>query len=277
MINKTDLWDKYNSPILDDIKHDLDDYKSTLLTHFQIKTPSGLHDSLRSVHMAISLLNGYGHDAFFNQPDISSELHALSIHLLNRAIISSFQGDYSLSRFALRGSLELTGKEMALLNSKVPRDKFSNNLEENISSFKKTIFSRADLRTQSLKNHNYPLTHKKRVKASFKKIVDYGREELYGNLSEAVHFRVSINDSLATTLVEMSKSPATLSSVKSSLNLVLKVSTYELFVLQLNDITTIEKRISFPRQELIDFFFRESDMPLIDDFNNVLKFSREFL
>lgn len=252
-------------------------YTGVLSDSFNIKPSHDTYATLSIVHESVFLLNNFCHNAFYLQDEALNNYQTVSIHLLNRAVVCSLQGDTELSSFALRGSLEAAGSQSALLNTKPPLPKFSNNLEANVSEFKQEILTRADLRTNTLNKHNYPLIKKRTLKNSFNNFTAFGRETLYGNLSEIIHVRAPQSNQLSSTLIDIANQISFADASASSLNLISETAIYELMMLQLNIKILEERRIPASLQEYIIQYFTVHPIGCTESFLNLWKTSMVFL
>ncbi|WP_143440607.1 hypothetical protein [Lactobacillus crispatus] len=168
--------------ISNDIDKDFNNFLSIIVDKFGRLTSDSIQD-LKEIHKSLYINRMIANDLFFNSDTNTRSLHNLNQHLLIGGIMLMITGDNYTPYFLLRGSLESFIKSILLNKDEKVKNSFSNNLEFFAKKEKENVLSLVGM------NH----TEVSIVKKTFNSFVDYGREELYGSLSDEIHIKEDIN------------------------------------------------------------------------------------
>lgn len=171
-----------NISISNDIDRDFKKFLSVMDGKFGKLTNNSMQD-LKEIHKSLYINRLIANDLFFNSNVDVRNLHKLNQHLLISGIVLTITGDDYTPYFLLRGSLESFIKGIVLNRDRDVKNSFSNNLEFFTKKEKECIFNLVKMTS----------TEGYIVKKTFNSFVRYGREELYGSLSDKIHIKKNIN------------------------------------------------------------------------------------
>ena len=120
-----------------------------------------------------------------------------------------------------------------------------------------------------LDGHAYPLTKKRELKKSVNAFVQFGRENLYGKLSEILHFRNTSSIDVTSTLLSIAHDLDHHQPSAASLYEIQQVLEYDLMSLLLNPNVVTQQRLSIQKQDYIFTFLSNNPIPCSNDFNLV--------
>lgn len=166
-----------------DIKHDFQKVLNILSSSFFTPKAKSVTE-LKKMHNILYIYRSICNDLFINKKDNQQiiSMFALNQHLLISALIFILKNDNYTAFFLLRGSLEASVKLVQYGYNYTPTNQFSNNLEQITKKIKDDLISNTKF-----------LHQKKLIKSQINKFTKYGREYLYGSLSNKIHIRESIN------------------------------------------------------------------------------------
>ncbi|QHJ74699.1 hypothetical protein [Lactobacillus phage JNU_P1] len=140
-------------------------------------------NSLRQMHDILYVYRSICNDLLLDKHKDAQTLFALNYHLLITTLIFILKNDEYATFFLLRGSLEASIKATQHLNGCSSTNSFSNNLEQITKKLKNNLIIGNNINSKKRND----------IKKSINKFTKYGREELYGSLSNKIHIREDIN------------------------------------------------------------------------------------